>query len=406
MTISVLSQKVVDTLTCDDNKTKITVFDKGCKNLVLEVSATGRKTYYFRYQDARGIARQPKLSDAHSITLKQARTLCDRYRSTIAMGEDPWATKADLKKVPTLATFIQDSYLPFVKGYKRSWVTDEGLLRNHVLPKLGGKYLDDITKQDIIALHHGRRADGAAPGSANRLLIIMRYIFNLAVRWETPGVTANPTKDVALLEENNKMERFLSPDEAQRLYAAVCTSDNKMLQFIVPMLVLTGARKREVLDAKWSDFDLERQSWRIPMCKTGKARHVPLSDGALQVLAQISRVEDGEYVFANPKTKLPYVSIFCSWNTARKQAGLADVRIHDLRHSFASFLVNAGRTLYEVQKILGHTQVKTTQRYAHLAQQTLVDAANAASRAMGNMMLPGLMSISQQSSALTFKSHF
>jgi integrase len=172
------------------------------------------------------------------------------------------------------------------------------------------------------------------------------------------------------------------------LYAAVCTSDNKMLQFIVPMLVLTGARKREVLDAKWSDFDLERQSWRIPMCKTDKARHVPLSDGALQVLAQISRVEDVEYVFANPKTKLPYVSIFCSWNTARKQAGLADVRIHDLRHSFASFLVNAGRTLYEVQKILGHTQVKTTQRYAHLAQQTLVDAANAAVSALGSAFMP------------------
>jgi len=81
-------------------------------------------------------------------------------------------------------------------------------------------------------------------------------------------------------------------------------------------------------------------------------------------------------VFPNPKTGKPYVSIFYSWNTARKQAGLADVRIHDLRHSFASFLVNAGRSLYEVQKILGHTQIKTTQRYAHLSQDTLIDAAN------------------------------
>lgn len=88
-------------------------------------------------------------------------------------------------------------------------------------------------------------------------------------------------------------------------------------------------------------------------------------------------------VFANPKTRKPYVSFFYSWDTARKQAGLADVRIHDLRHSFALFLVNAGRSLYEIQKILGHTQVKTTQRYAHLSQDTLIDAANAAMDAVG-----------------------
>ena len=88
-------------------------------------------------------------------------------------------------------------------------------------------------------------------------------------------------------------------------------------------------------------------------------------------------------MFANPQTGRPYVSVFCAWDTARKLADLADVRMHDLRHSFASFLVNAGRSLYEVQKLLGHTQVKTTQRYAHLSQETLLDAANAANASMG-----------------------
>lgn len=91
--------------------------------------------------------------------------------------------------------------------------------------------------------------------------------------------------------------------------------------------------------------------------------------------------------FANPKTRKPFVSIFCAWDTARKRAGLSDVRVHDLRHSFASLLVNAGRTLYEVQHILGHTQVKTTQRYAHLSQDTLREAANEATKAVGNVML-------------------
>ena len=212
--------------------------------------------------------------------------------------------------------------------------------------------------------------------------------FNLALRWEVAGIKTNPCAGVPLLEENNKMERYLSVDEAQRLYQSVCRSDNQMLKHIVSMLILTGARKREVLDAQWQDFDVERSTWRIPVTKSGKARHVPLSDGALTVLSCVPINPHTAFVFANPATNKPFVSIFYSWNTARKQAGLADVRMHDLRHSFASLLVNSGRTLYEVQKILGHTQVKTTQRYAHLSQDTLLDAANAATRAMGAVMLP------------------
>jgi integrase len=211
---------------------------------------------------------------------------------------------------------------------------------------------------------------------------------NLAVRWEIPGMAANPTKDVPLFENPNKKERFLSQEEAQKLYEAVCQSDNPMLRYIVPMLILTGARKREVLDAKWEDFDLPRRQWRIPMTKTGRPRHVPLSTGVVQVLATIPHNDDCPWVFANPKTGKPYVSFFYSWATARRQAGLADVRIHDLRHSFASFLVNAGRSLYEVQKILGHTQIRTTQRYAHLSQETLLEAANAAVDAVGVEFAP------------------
>ena len=91
-------------------------------------------------------------------------------------------------------------------------------------------------------------------------------------------------------------------------------------------------------------------------------------------------------MFANPATGKPYVSIFAAWNTARTRAGMPEVRVHDLRHSFASLLINSGRSLYEVQKLLGHTQVKTTQRYAHLAPQTLLDASNAATLAVGAVM--------------------
>ena len=383
-----LSPQVVKDASCPKDKRKCDLFDSNCKGLMLEIRATGGKTYYLRYQDTRGRTRQLRLALEQDVTLLQARKLAEKKRNLIALGQDPCEEKEQAKKVPTFASFIEDQYLPYVKSYKRSWDTDVSLLKNHLLPRFSAKYMDEITRQDIVKMHSDRKASGAAAGSANRLLIMMRYIFNLAVRWEVPGIKTNPTKGVPLMEENNKKERYLTVDEAQRLYDAVCKSQNTMLQYIVPMLILTGARKREVLDAKWEDFDFIRRIWRIPMSKSGKARHVPLSDGALNILSTMPRGMKCEWTFPNPDTKKPFVSIFCAWDTARQSVGLGDVRVHDLRHSHASFLVNAGRTLYEVQHILGHTQVKTTQRYAHLSHDTLLDATNSVNTALAGMFVP------------------
>jgi len=354
---------------------------------MLEIRASGGKTYYLRYQDSRSITRQLRLANASDVSLLQARSLADKARNRIAMGKDPADEKRVERAVPSFAQFIERQYLPYVKTYKRSWATDISLLKNHLLPRFGTRHLDEITRQDIVQMHGDRKASGAAAGSANRLLIMMRYIFNLAIRWEVPGIKANPCSRVPLLEVNNKRERYLNQEEAKRLYDAVCESENGMLKFIVPMLILTGARKREVLDAKWEDFDLNRRIWRIPTTKAGKARHVPLSDGALHLLSTMPRNDKDPWTFANPDTGKPYVSVYCAWHTARTKAGLADVRMHDLRHSFASLLINSGRTLYEVQHLLGHTQVKTTQRYAHLSQDTLLAAANSASQTITPVML-------------------
>ena len=153
----------------------------------------------------------------------------------------------------------------------------------------------------------------------------------------------------------------------------------------------TGARKREALDAKWQDIDWDKKSWRIPKTKSGKVRHIPLSKGALSVLEALKALclegklgkhlkafsmEDmtQRHIFANIRTGQPYVSFFYSWNAARIRAGLPDLRVHDLRHSFASFLVNAGRSLYEVQELLGHADIRTTSRYAHLSRERLIAA--------------------------------
>ena len=158
----------------------------------------------------------------------------------------------------------------------------------------------------------------------------------------------------------------------------VCKSDSQMLEHIVLFLIYTGARKREVLDAKWQDTDWAQKSWRIPKTKSGKIRHIPLSTGAMQLLEKLSKAlvtsDPSAYIFASPKTGKAYVSFYYSWDAARKRAGLPDLRVHDLRHSFASFLVNAGRSLYEVQELLGNADIRTTSRYAHLSRERLIAA--------------------------------
>jgi integrase len=378
-----LTAAFVKTATCPAGKSKETFFDTECKGLALEVTKLEKKSYYFRYKDERNITRYPKLCDANDITLAQVRELVNKYRGMLALGQDPFAAKAELKQVPTIAAFIADSYLPFVTVNKRSWKTDESLLRNHVLPRFGSLYMDEFTPQHLMKFI-SEHSKTHANGSVNRVIIIMRYMFNLALRWEVARIKANPTNKIPLLEEHNAKERFLSADETALLITEINKSVNPMLKYIIPTLLMTGCRRNEVTKIKWDDVDIEKHKLRLPPLdnKGKKVRYVPLSEGVIKILKAVPRLDDCEYVFPNPKTKKPYVSFFCSWNTARKAAGLADVRVHDLRHSFASFLVNAGCPIYEVKELLGHTQIKTTQRYAHLSQDTLLKATNKVSAIM------------------------
>jgi integrase len=362
---------------------RCSISDAKVKGLQLERLRTGVGKWRLRCEDEDGRGRSCiTLGDAPLLSLAEARSLAEKAKKQIAMGEHPAAKKALQRQVPTVADFISKQYVPYVEGYKKSWQCDEGLLRNHVTPFWGKLLMSDVTKADVITLFAQHRKTHK-PGSCNRLLILVRFMFNLALRWETPGVKSNPTAGFPLMKEDNKHERYLSREETEALYEQLKVSQNPMLRYIVPMLILTGARKREAMNAKWSDFDFEHRRWRIPVTKLGKPRHVPLSDGAITLLNSVPR-HGCDWVFPNPKTLLPYDNIFTAWDTARTKAGLSEVRIHDLRHSFASFLVNSGRSLYEVQHLLGHTQIKTTQRYSHLSQDTLLDAANAASVAVGN----------------------
>lgn len=383
-----LTQTFIDNLKPDPSKPYVDYIDTKVPGLILKSLKSGKLTYYVQYADTNDIRQTKRLSsvDAHALSLEVARQLCLEKLALVAQSIDPFPKAEKTEVVPTVVDFISKQYLPHIKGYKKSWETDVSLLNNHVLPTIGQLCMDEVKRHHLVGLFAHHRALHAA-GSTNRLIILVRYFFNLALRWEIKGVEKNPTNNIPLYPDTKKMERFLTAEDAQRLFLALEQSEAPMLKYVVAMLLLTGARKNEVLQAKWSDFDFERRIWLIEFNKTGKPRYVPLSEGAIAVLEALPRVEGCDYPFANPKTKKPFVQIFWAWDTARKKAGMPDLRIHDLRHSFASFLVNSGRSLYEVQKLLGHTQIKTTQRYAHLAKDTLLDAANIASRSVPLQMV-------------------
>ena len=367
------TKQFVAQLTCSKQKARQFVRDTVCRGLCIEVRSTGGKTYYLSYRNQQGQQRLKKLANAEDVSPAQARQLCERARETVAMGEQATGETA---VAITTDEFFYDRYLPYVKTYKRSWSTDVSVYRTHAAPVVGNVELRAVGYDEVAVL-----MTTAAPklkhNTLYRLYVLVRYIFNCAIRWDVAGVVQNPTDRYNIKQCKQHRERYLNRAETQRLMSAIAESENTQLTYIVQMLLLTGARKREVLDARWQDIDIERRYWRIPYTKSGVERYVPLSDAVLLLLARVPRY-DCDWVFANPKTLEPFRVIYHSWDTARTRAGLRDVRIHDLRHSFASFLVNAGCSIYDVQKLLGHSSVAMTQRYSHLSQERLLNAANAA----------------------------
>ena len=367
-------------------QSKLSVTDAEQRGLVFDLLPSGG---YFQYRYTfNGRQRSISLGRFGPITIKDARAKAAQHERSIALGQDPKEERRQLRETPLYKDFLLGQYMPHVKSYKRSHGTDLSVIRNHILPVFGHLRMTDIRKVDINEFVRKKVEEGMAPGTINRFVVLIRYSFNLAKQWETPGISMNPASDVRPLRENNKIERYLSDEEAMRLKDALSTSINPMLPVIVAMLLVTGARKREVLDARWEDINFLHEVWRIPTSKSGQARHIPLTEPVLRLLDLAkhrltevmgeAKAAKCPWIFPNPKTGQPFVSIFFAWNTARIKAGVPDVRIHDLRHTFASTLVNHGVPIYEVQKILGHQHIRTTERYAHLCADRLQVSASVA----------------------------
>jgi integrase len=351
-------------------------FDTEVTGFALELRPSGRATYYFRYRDAAKRVRLARIGAFENIPLAEARNAASEMKYIVDDGGDPKLERDRPKDVPSFADFVREQYMPHAKARKRSWVCDASLLKNHVLPELGNHRMSRIRKVDIISLHNHLYQSGYAAGTANRILILIRYIFNCAMRWEVLPDGPNPASGIEPFPDNGARERYLSQEEAHRLMAELDTNPNQQACNIIKLLLFTGARKTEIMHARWEYVDFERRLLTVPLSKSGKARHIALSDAALDVLRALPRDPEIPWLFWNPNTGRPQDSIHHGWDTIRQRAGIPDVRLHDLRHSFASFLVNSGRSLYEVQKLLGHSNAKTTQRYAHLAPGALIEAAN------------------------------
>ena len=374
MPVRRLTQWFVREVVCPEDQSKIDYFDTQSRGFMVEVRASGGKTYYQRYTDERGRERQFKIGPADVLTLKQARRKAAQIKAEAILGGDPQQDRQNRRAIPTLRSFIEAHYLPFIKGYKRSWKTDETVLRVHILPELGRYFLDEITPEFIIDLTNKMRAAGYAPGSVGRVIIILRYVFNLAAKWKVLPRGVNPGSGIPVPPDVQR-SRYLSREEATRLLASIRADENQIAAKAIMLLFLTGARRNEVTQALWSYIDWQQCTLFVPRSKNGQPRYIQLNSSAINLLRSVPRPDANPYIFPAPTTGRPMPHLFFPWDRIRKRADLEDFRLHDLRHSFASFVINSRDDLYEVQKLLGHSNPRTTQRYAHLSREKLAQAA-------------------------------
>ncbi|WP_336976348.1 tyrosine-type recombinase/integrase [Brevundimonas nasdae] len=370
-----LTAAYIEALKCPPGKAKIEAFDTIIPGFTFERRASGHGTYYLRHS-VDGRQKQLKICCERDATFAQVRKKAQLLRSEVVLGGDPGTKKALAKSIPLYAE-LSAQHLAHAKLHLKSYNDLESSMRVHIVPKWGKIRLTDITSQAVGQWLNEKRNSGLAPASVEKLRVILGRSFALGASLDIPGTERNPARGIPRKPLNNARERFLTAEEAARLKAAVEKSQNSQLQHIVGLLLLTGVRLRELLDAEFKNVDIERRSWFIPTSKTGKSRHVPLSTAAIAIIEKLPRFKGCPWLVPNPDTKLPYVSLKGTWKTAIKVAKLPGLRLHDLRHSAASFMVNSGVDLFTVGKVLGHANVASTARYSHLANDTLLKAVEA-----------------------------
>ena len=373
MTRVSLTKKFIDQI---EAQTKVQVFhDAKVTGLQLRVSSTGRKTFYLYFRTKRGKQKRPKLGDYGILTVEQARDTARAMLGEISKGNDPTERHRvnDLTLINFFEVFDKNHISKHVKSSTAK--TYHSLFKSVIAPSLGMQLLDDITRshvEEMVAQNDNRRT------TANHALVLLRLILDKAQQWEFMSSMRNPCANVTKFKTQAK-ERFLSENEIARLVATLDQFEAASLApknaiTIVRLLMMTGCRKNEITRLRWDELFLEEGVLKLKDSKTGK-KEVTLSDDANQILAA-APPNESDYIFPGKDGIEPIQGLQKIWHRIRGKAGLQDVRIHDLRHTFASVAVSSGTPLYEVGRLLGHASIQSTQRYAHLERSRLKDSLN------------------------------
>ncbi|MGY6626892.1 MAG: tyrosine-type recombinase/integrase [Oceanicaulis sp.] len=340
----------------------------------VRVSPKGRKTYTVQYRIG---ARTKRVSlGVHgAITPDEARDLARRTLGDVSRGEDPSGQKRRDRRAPNIAALC-DRFVEEYAQVRCKPTTHREYKRccdKIIRPKLGSMKVQDVTRTDVAALHHELRE---TPYQANRVLAALSKMFNLAEVWGLRPDGSNPTRHVQKYKETSR-ERYLDPDEIERLWqvldqAMIDGTETEYVAAAFKLLLLTGCRLSEIQKSKWSW--VRGNVLILPDAKTGP-RRVMLSKSALEVLAALPRVEGNPHIIVGKVEGQYMTDMQKPWRRIRTAAGLNEVRIHDLRHTYASLAAAAGHSLHVIGGLLGHTQAQTTARYAHLADQVRRSAA-------------------------------
>jgi integrase len=353
-------------------------YDNEVKGFGLRVTRGGDRAFVLNYRIA-GRERRLTIGSYPDWTVVAARNEAKRLKREIDLGRDPLAERIAIRESPTVAD-LADRFLAEhgPRKRERSRLEDEGLIRQWIRPELGRMKVADIRHADVDALHRKITGRGTLT-RANRTVALVSRMFTLAIRWEW-----RPDNPAAGIERNYEQprQRYLVGDELRRLTDALSVHPNQQAADAIRLLLLTGARRSEVLAATWDQFDLGDGVWIKPSSHTKQKREhrVPLSAPARQLLAKIKAaveqraVETGRaspFVFPARTGPGHMIELKTAWATICRVAQLDGVRVHDLRHSYASILASAGLSLPVIGALLGHTQPGTTARYSHLFDDPL-----------------------------------
>lgn len=380
-----LTKTVIDN--AEPSERDFFLWDKDLKGFGLKVCPSGRKVYVCQYRHGSG-RRAPTRRmtiGAHGSpwTVEGARNEARRLLGAAVQGQDPAKMKQEAKAVLTVGELC-DEYLANGTATKKAstLATDRGRIERHIKPLIGRLRLTDVSKgtvtqfmQDVAAgktavdvktRKRGRAIVTGGKGTASRTVGLLGGIFSFAV---DAGLMAdNPVRGVKRFKDKQN-QRFLSLDELQRLGVSLreaeATGVNPSGIAIIRLLILTGCRKGEIEQLRWQDVDFDLGFLRLPDSKTGQAIR-PLNSAARAVLTSLPRYQGCDLVFPSEKLDRPYVGTPKVWLAVRTACELNGVRLHDLRHSFASVAVSEGASLPVIGVLLGHKDTATTAQYAHL----------------------------------------